>query len=214
MPAYRPNSPDSQRIQLGWPDDVYDSPGPWLACAAVRVGGTTTAESDMILEPTKSVQEPAKLKLDRHFEPCPAEPGDELYPNGIFEFNVTRLLAFIGAHAQRFPIGCVEVSDIPDYGGSERFEEAAIGAADLLRPVVLVEIAPGRFNLIDGHHRVAKARREGVRSVPAHRVRCPGHIAFLTSVRAYETYVEYWNGKLKERSSAPAVRDRRRGARR
>lgn len=166
----------------------------------------------MILEPSTPVQEPAKLKLDRHFQLCPAEPGDELYPNGIFEFNVTRLLAFIGAHTERFPIGIVELSDIPDYGGSERLEEAAIGAADLSRPVVLAEIAPGRYNLIDGHHRVAKARREGMCSVPAHRVRCPEHVAFLTSVRAYETYVEYWNGKLDEASSAPPVRGRRRGA--
>ena len=61
---------------------------------------------------------------------------------------------------------------------------------------------PGRYTLIDGHHRVARARCEGERSVPAHRVRCPEHVAFLISVRAYETYVEYWNDKLDEALSA------------
>jgi hypothetical protein len=50
--------------------------------------------------------------------------------------------------------------------------------------------------VIDGHHRLAKARREGVRRIPVHRVRCPEHLAFLTSARAYEAYVEYWNSKL------------------
>lgn len=135
-----------------------------------------------------------KLKLDKAFEPCPVEPGDEFYPNGIFEFNITRLLAFVAAHVDRFPIERVEVDDIPNYG-SDNLDEDAIGTADLLRPILLAEISPGLFNLIDGHHRVAKARREGVGTLPAHRVACPHHVQFLTSTPAYERYVEYWNGK-------------------
>jgi hypothetical protein len=42
------------------------------------------------------------------------------------------------------------------------------------------------------------ARREGVLNIPARRIPCPDHLAFLTSARAYECYVEYWNGKVKE----------------
>lgn len=136
-----------------------------------------------------------KFRLDKTFQPCPAEPGDELYPNGIFEFNITRLLVFVEAHVERFPIERIDVDDIPNYGG-ENLDEEAIGTADLFRPILLMEISPGLFNLIDGHHRVAKARREGVRTLPAHRVACPHHVRFLTSTLAYERYVEYWNGKL------------------
>lgn len=33
------------------------------------------------------------LRLDKTFQPCPAEPDDELYPNGIFEFNINELTA-------------------------------------------------------------------------------------------------------------------------
>lgn len=139
-----------------------------------------------------------KLKVDKAFQPCPAEPGDELYPNGIFEFNITRLLAFIEAHIERFPIGCVEGEDVPNYGGGN-LDEEAICTADLFRPILLAEISPGQFNLIDGHHRVAKARREGVRTLPAHRVACPHHVQFLTSTQAYERYVAYWNEKLAPR---------------
>lgn len=136
-----------------------------------------------------------KLELDKTFQPCPAEPGDELFPNGIFEFNITRLLSFIEANVDRFPIERVGIADIPNYG-SERLDEETIRTADLLRPILLAEISPGRFNLIDGHHRVAKARREAVGTLPAHRVSCPFHVRFLTSTRAYERYVDYWNGKL------------------
>lgn len=136
-----------------------------------------------------------KLELDKTFQPCPAEPGDELYPNGIFEFNITRLLSFVEAHVERFPIERVEIEDMPNYG-SENLDEETIKTADLLRPILLAEISPGRFNLIDGHHRVAKARREEVAILPAHRVACPFHVPFLTSTHAYERYIEYWNGKL------------------
>jgi hypothetical protein len=90
----------------------------------------------------------------------------------------------------------VELSEIPDYGSSDRLDDAAIQAADLSWPVVLAEIAPARFNLIDGHHRVAKARRMLSNTITAHRVRCPDHISFLTSADAYERYLEYWNSKL------------------
>ena len=137
----------------------------------------------------------AKLKLDKTFQPCPIDPGDEVFPNGIFEFNITRLLAFVETHVERCPIERVEVDDIPNYG-HENLNEAAIRTADLLRPILLAEISPGLFNLIDGHHRVAKARREGLRTLPAHRVACTHLVPFLTSTRAYESYVEYWNEKL------------------
>ena len=150
----------------------------------------------MVPFPSGPPQEVAKLQLNRQFKPCAAEPGDELYPNGIFEFNVTRLLAFVQAHTKRFPIELVELTDIPDYGGGDNLDEAAILACDLSRPILLAEIAPGHHNLIDGHHRLAKARRRGLRHVPAYRVRCPEHVGLLTSTRAYETYVEYRNSKV------------------
>jgi hypothetical protein len=96
------------------------------------------------------------------------------------------------------------VADIPDYG-SARLDEAAIGSPDLSRPVLLAEIAPGRHNLIDGHHRVAKARRDGVPTVHARRIACPRHVPFLTSSASYQKYVEYWNSKVEEMRSVRSL---------
>jgi hypothetical protein len=140
---------------------------------------------------------PAKLMLDRAFEPCPIEDGDEVFRNGIFEFNITRFTGFIETRADRFPIEIVAVAGIPNYGDA-RLNQATIADADLSRPVLFAEIAPSRFNLIDGNHRVARARRESLPAVPAYRIRCPDHVAFLTSTMAFQKYVEYWNGKIKE----------------
>ena len=32
-----------------------------------------------------------KLKTNRRFTPCPIDDEDELYPNGIFVFNITKM---------------------------------------------------------------------------------------------------------------------------
>jgi len=139
---------------------------------------------------------PPKLKLDRDFQPCPVEPGDEMYPNGIFEFNITRLLAFVQTLPDRFPVEQVDLVEIPDYGDSPHLDEETVRLADLSRPILLVEISPGYYNIVDGNHRLAKARRQGTAVLPAYRLRCPTHVPFLTSTYAYEKYVEYWNDKV------------------
>lgn len=145
-----------------------------------------------------------RLKLDNAFQPCPVEEGEEVYTNGIFEFNVTRLLVFVQDHAAQFPVERVDLSELPDYGESPNLDEATVRLADLTRPIMLAEISPGRYNIIDGNHRLAKARRAGVVELPAHRLQCPVHVPFLTSAFAYESYVEYWNDKVKA-----SLRDRR-----
>jgi hypothetical protein len=32
------------------------------------------------------------LELDRYFIPCAAKPGDEIFRNGLFEFNITEMI--------------------------------------------------------------------------------------------------------------------------
>lgn len=151
------------------------------------------------------------LKLDKTFQPCPVEEGEEVYRNGIFHFNISRILAHLDAHANEFPVRFVALTDIPNYGDAN-LDEDTICSADLSRAVLFAEIAPGRYNLIDGNHRVAKARRDGAPTVAARSIACPHHVAFLTTSLGYEKYVEYWNSKLEELSPAKAPRKRRKRA--
>ena len=62
----------------------------------------------------------------------------------------------------------------------------------------MAEISPGRYNLIDGNHRMEKARRTGVVSMLAYKLNAEQHIRFLISREAYVAYVGYWNGKLEQ----------------
>jgi len=136
------------------------------------------------------------LRVDEDFVPCPVEGSDELFPNGIFVFNVSRILEHVGRNPADVALVEVVVASLARW--DRHLDDAHVASADLARPLVLAEISPGNYNLIDGHHRVEKARRTGVETMVAYRLTAAQHVAFLTSTTAYRTYVAYWNGKLDE----------------
>jgi hypothetical protein len=85
---------------------------------------------------------------------------------------------------------------IPEKGST--INKKHVDTVDVSKPVILAEISPGQFNVIDGNHRIEKARKMGVPKIPAYRLSIAQHIRFLTSQKAYVSYVEYVNGKLKD----------------
>jgi hypothetical protein len=133
------------------------------------------------------------LKVDPIFKPCPVDNHDELFNNGIFVFNISKMIDFIENNPDQ--IERIEIAT-DDYTSFSTINEEHLESVDISRPVILAEIAPGRFNLIDGHHRLEKARRLGVQTLPAFRLTCEQHIRFLTDKNAYHAYVGYWNEKL------------------
>jgi len=135
------------------------------------------------------------LKVDNGFTPCPADVGDELYPNGIFEFNITKILEHIQRNPNGIPVENVAVCDFPKEFSS--INEFHVDSTDISIPVILAEISPGRYNLIDGNHRMEKARRMGVKTLVVYKLSVDQHIRFLTSKKAYLAYIEYWNSKLR-----------------
>jgi hypothetical protein len=50
-----------------------------------------------------------KLKIDKNFEPLPINEEDEFFANGIFEFNITKLIAYVRANHEIFPIEFVDL---------------------------------------------------------------------------------------------------------
>ena len=138
-----------------------------------------------------------KLKINPKFKPCPEDDEDELFLNGIFHFNITKMLQFIKENPDSFPIEIVGVESV--YTGLEKtLDEAFIPKANLSNPIILGEISPNRFNVIDGNHRLEKAYREGVSKISAYRISPKDHLQFLTSETGYRAYVGYWNEKLNQ----------------
>ncbi len=136
------------------------------------------------------------LKYDANFTPCSTESGDELFPNGIFEFNITKMLKYIRTNPVCVNLEVVAVGDF--IGKFTTINESHVDSVDISQPVILAEISPGQYNLIDGHHRMEKARRLEMKSISAYRLKAEQHIGFLTSKKAYLAFIDYWNGKLKE----------------
>lgn len=118
-----------------------------------------------------------------------------MYPNGIFVFNITKMAEFI----QNQDFTCEEVL-VRDFSvGSSKFNEGHLPSVDVTRSVIVAEISLGRFNVIDGNHRMEKARRMGIVEMPAYKLSPEQHLQFLTIEKGYKSYIEYWNGKLKEK---------------
>ena len=137
-----------------------------------------------------------KLRTDDHFTPCPVDTEDELYANGIFEFNITKMIEYIQDNLDHVTLEEIVVNDF--FTGSSSINESYMDSVDISRPVIVAEISPGRYNVIDGNHRMEKARKMGIKSMRAYKLDPKQHTKFLTSEKAYVTYIEYWNSKLKE----------------
>ncbi len=132
--------------------------------------------------------------MNKKFAPCPVAPDDELYRLGKFVFNITRMLDFIERNQDRFSVEDISVGDL--YGAPfSQIDESRLSMVDVLKPVIIAEVTPGQFTLIDGNHRMEKARRLGLKTLKAYRLHILDHISFLTTKEAYERYMQYFDRK-------------------
>lgn len=144
----------------------------------------------------KKISHPRTLSPDKNYTPAEIREADEYYVNGIFEFNITMLIDHIKSNPGLY---IPEKVSVPEFNNdSSVIDEEHIDSVILNEPVLLAEIAPGQYNLIDGNHRMEKAKRLGHRDIMAYKLRPEQHIRFLTTRNAYENYIIYWNDKLSE----------------
>ncbi len=136
-----------------------------------------------------------KLKLDKNFQACPADDGDEIFPNGIFLFNITKMMEYITQNKKLMTFEKIEVKAYRK-SFSSCLNEETILTAQTSNPIILAEISPGNFNVIDGNHRLERAFRDDLKEIYAYRLNANQHVRFLTSVEAYKSYVQYWNSKV------------------
>jgi hypothetical protein len=134
-----------------------------------------------------------KLKRNPIYEPCQVEDDDELYPNGIFIFNITKMQDYIRNNPLNFKIENILVDH---YHQNSNLDQSYVMQTDISKPGIIAEIAPGRFNLIDGNHRIEKARSLGREYFEFYKFMMESHLPFLTTKEGYLAYVDYWNSKL------------------
>lgn len=136
------------------------------------------------------------LTCDENYIPAEAYQDDELFLNGIFEWNITKIIDYIERNNDSLNLSDVSVSDYISYAN---INEEHVDSVDPSIPLILAEINKGRYIVIDGNHRLTKAYREGIEYLQAYKLDVNQHIKFLTSISSYKTFVEYWNEKLKRK---------------
>lgn len=135
-----------------------------------------------------------KLKRDPNFKPCIIEEDDELYQNGIFIFNITKMYRFIAENANIFYVESILIDNYRNQNSN--LNESHLKNTDITKPGIIAEIAPGRYNLIDGNHRIEMAKRLGYKKFGVYRFNMEVHLQFFTTEKGYLAYVDYWNSKL------------------
>ena len=137
-----------------------------------------------------------KLKLDKNFEPIPTREGDEIFRNGYFEFNITRILEDISAGKLEVEEEPIKISSWPRLHSSNSLNEDHLSSVDINKTVLQAEIRAGAYNIIDGNHRIEQARREGVNLINSYKMKGEQLLPYFIKKKGYEAFVEYWNSKL------------------
>lgn len=137
-----------------------------------------------------------KLMRDKNYKPLPTNQGDEIYPNGIFNFNISRILEHIVAGKLDAEKELINVNKWFKTHIRGSVNEDHLPRVDITKPVLQAEIRPGIFEIIDGNHRLEKACRDNVEFIDSYKLKGEQLVAFFADVRGYVSYVEYWNSKL------------------
>lgn len=76
----------------------------------VTIHKKTSRKMNLLGEP--SMAKSRKLKIDKNYIPVPTHKRDEIYPNGIFHFNISRILSDIEEGILVAPIRTLKISEI------------------------------------------------------------------------------------------------------
>ncbi|KUO74227.1 MAG: hypothetical protein APF81_08595 [Desulfosporosinus sp. BRH_c37] len=125
-----------------------------------------------------------KLKLDKNYKPIPTNVGDEIYPNGIFNFNISKMLEHIMAGKLEAEIELIKVSEWFKRHIRSSVNEDHLPTVDITKPVLQAEIRPGVFEIIDGNHRMEKACRNNVDFVNSYKLKGEQLVAYFACGRS------------------------------
>ncbi|MGE6203840.1 hypothetical protein [Guptibacillus hwajinpoensis] len=137
-----------------------------------------------------------KIKMDNNYIPLPSHLGDEIYPNGIFHFNISRIVEDIDYGILHMEREKIEVKRWFNTKTRGKINENHLLMVDVSRPIIQAEIRPGMFEIIDGNHRIEKAFRENIPTSPSYKLKGEQLILYFKERDGYMAFVEYWNSKL------------------
>jgi hypothetical protein len=134
--------------------------------------------------------------LDSNYIPLPAHKGDEIYPNGIFNFSISRIYEDISSGKLCAEKEQINISEWFKSHFRKSVNEEHLPNVNINNPVIKAEIRPERFEIIDGNHRMERAYREGVEFINSYKLKGEQLLSYFADESGYKAFVEYWNSKL------------------
>ena len=139
------------------------------------------------------------MALNKNYKPVEALENDEIFRNGIFEWNITKIIQYISQNKSDI---CISKTDVTKHYRLEcsfsNINQDYVNSVDISIPVIQVEINPDKYLTIDGHHRLVKAFNDGIKYIDSYKLNVDQHIQFFISVKSYTSFVEYWNSKVRD----------------
>jgi hypothetical protein len=122
--------------------------------------------------------------------------GDEIYRNGFFHFNISRMLEDINKGTLKVEQERIDVNECFKTHFHGSINEQHLPTVDVTKPILQAEIRPGMFSIIDGNHRMEKAFRDDIPFIDSYKMKGEQLLPYFKEVRGYQAFVDYWNSKL------------------
>ena len=126
----------------------------------------------------------------------PTYEGDEIYPNGIFNFSISRIIEHINSGELDAEKEKINVKEWFESHFRGFVKEEHLPNVDVTKPIIQAEIRPGMFDIIDGNHRIERAYRDGIEFIDSYKLTGEQLLPCFSDMRGYKAFVEYWNSKL------------------
>ncbi len=136
------------------------------------------------------------LKIDKAYVPAKEKEGDETFLNGIFHFNISRILEDIHSGVLKIEQEQIDVGKWFKRNCRGKINEDHLPSVDFSRPVIQAEISAGCFVIIDGNHRIEKALIDKVSFIDSYKLKGEQLLPYFTDESGYKVFILYWNDKL------------------
>jgi len=140
-----------------------------------------------------------KLRRKKNFTPCIAVEEEEMFNLGIFQFNISRILVHLHDGKLVAEREEIDVEEWTCQNCCNKVNESHLAGVDINLPVIQAEISPGRYVIIDGNHRLEKARRNQVGFIPSWKIRAIQLVDYFTEEIGYLAFIDYWNEKCRQK---------------
>jgi hypothetical protein len=137
------------------------------------------------------------LQIQQNYVPCPVKENDEIFRNGIFHLNISKILEDIRNGKIVVEKEYIDIKEwFRWHGHNSRVDEKHLPTVNIDSMIIQAEIRPGIFSIIDGNHRIEKAFRLGKSSINSYKIMGEQLIPYFITENGYQVFVEYWNSKL------------------